>query len=274
MRGTERVEPSFVPFDIVFSDIDIVEPDLLHLSDERAASALTPLNVKGLPELWSDSVEGHAPAGRDAQARALLAAGVSEYSSINPDTKVVRVYRHGDYFARPIDAAAESDAVLVTRRCRLVFKDEHLVRASKRQRWLVPPSSGGTLAFNSSNQFNVTRSSVDASDASACWSGACSPMNSPIFPTVGVHRDASADTGARQFSTSVIVEIDCAGAEATRNRWPSGDTAYICRLPPVGTTPPSVRRANRRTASPNSNLVACDEVARTGTDVRYPSRLR
>lgn len=51
MRGTERVEPSFVPFDIVFSDIDIVEPDLLDLSDERAASALTPLHVKGLPEL-------------------------------------------------------------------------------------------------------------------------------------------------------------------------------------------------------------------------------
>src|SRR5688572_12125453 len=39
------------PFDVVFSDVDIVEPDLLYLSNERAAQVLTPLHARGVPEL-------------------------------------------------------------------------------------------------------------------------------------------------------------------------------------------------------------------------------
>ncbi len=31
----------FAPFDVVFSNFDVVEPDLLYLSNERAAQALT-----------------------------------------------------------------------------------------------------------------------------------------------------------------------------------------------------------------------------------------
>ena len=41
----------FAPFDVVFSDFDVVEPDLLYLSNERAATAITPLHVRGVPEL-------------------------------------------------------------------------------------------------------------------------------------------------------------------------------------------------------------------------------
>jgi len=39
------------PFDVVFSKFDVVEPDLLYLSNARAADALTPLHVRGVPEL-------------------------------------------------------------------------------------------------------------------------------------------------------------------------------------------------------------------------------
>ncbi|HEV8394521.1 MAG TPA: Uma2 family endonuclease [Vicinamibacterales bacterium] len=39
------------PFDVVFSKFDVVEPDLLYLSTERAARVLTSANVQGVPEL-------------------------------------------------------------------------------------------------------------------------------------------------------------------------------------------------------------------------------
>ena len=39
------------PFDVVFSNFDVVEPDLLYLSNARAADALTPQHVRGVPEL-------------------------------------------------------------------------------------------------------------------------------------------------------------------------------------------------------------------------------
>lgn len=39
------------PFDVLFSHFDVVEPDLLYLSNARAAEALTPQHVRGVPEL-------------------------------------------------------------------------------------------------------------------------------------------------------------------------------------------------------------------------------
>src|ERR1019366_5389020 len=36
---------------VVFSDFDVVEPDLLYVSSARAAEILTPLHVRGTPDL-------------------------------------------------------------------------------------------------------------------------------------------------------------------------------------------------------------------------------
>jgi hypothetical protein len=41
----------YAPLDVVFSDIDVVEPDLLYVSNERAAEVVIPLHVRGTPEL-------------------------------------------------------------------------------------------------------------------------------------------------------------------------------------------------------------------------------
>ena len=41
----------FAPFDVVFSKFDVVEPDLLYMSNERAEAVLTEANVQGAPEL-------------------------------------------------------------------------------------------------------------------------------------------------------------------------------------------------------------------------------
>jgi len=39
------------PFDIVLSEFDVVEPDLLYLTHERAADILTTQHLRGAPEL-------------------------------------------------------------------------------------------------------------------------------------------------------------------------------------------------------------------------------
>ena len=41
------------PFDVVFFHYDVVEPDLLYLSNARAADALTPKHVRGVPSVSS-----------------------------------------------------------------------------------------------------------------------------------------------------------------------------------------------------------------------------
>src|SRR5437667_11832467 len=41
----------YAPFDVVFSNIDVVEPDLLYLSHSRAAEVLTSKHLRGAPEL-------------------------------------------------------------------------------------------------------------------------------------------------------------------------------------------------------------------------------
>ena len=103
-----------LPMDVVLSDTDTVEPDLLFISRERMG-IVTRLNIQGAPDLV---VEIHSPATaqRDLTAKRELYArhGVKEYWPINPDTRTVTVllldngdfvetgvYREGDTVTSP-----------------------------------------------------------------------------------------------------------------------------------------------------------------------------
>ena len=52
----------------MFSDFDIVEPDLLYLSNERAAAVLTSQHVKGTPDLVVKSPNRDRRNGRPGSA--------------------------------------------------------------------------------------------------------------------------------------------------------------------------------------------------------------
>ncbi len=67
------------PFDVVFSNVDVVEPDLLFVSKERA-SVLTQANVQGSPDLVVE-VRSPSTGRRDETIKLSLyeRAGVSEY---------------------------------------------------------------------------------------------------------------------------------------------------------------------------------------------------
>jgi Uma2 family endonuclease len=106
----------YAPFDVVFSNFDVVEPDLLYFSNERAAKVLTPQHVRGAPEIV---VEIASPGTRrrdeTIKRRLYERAGVSAYWIVDPEVDVIRIYRRGQAtFGRVIELARESEDVLAT----------------------------------------------------------------------------------------------------------------------------------------------------------------
>ena len=103
--------------DVVFSRFDVVEPDIVYLSHERAGSVLTNANLQGAPELI---VEIGSPSTRQRdetiKRHVYERSGVSEYWVVDPEIDVVRVYRRtaNGGFDRPIELSREAGDVLTT----------------------------------------------------------------------------------------------------------------------------------------------------------------
>ncbi len=106
----------FAPYDVVFSDFDVVEPDLLYLSNARAAEVLTPVHARGVPELVVEiASKGTRKRDETIKRRLYERVGVSEYWVVDPAIDVVRIYRReGKRFGRPIELSREADDVLTT----------------------------------------------------------------------------------------------------------------------------------------------------------------
>jgi Uma2 family endonuclease len=106
----------YAPFDVVFSEFDVVEPDLLYLSNPRAADALTPHHVRGVPELVIEiGSPGTRKRDETIKRRLYEGAGVSEYWVVDPELDAIRVYRRdGTAFARVIELSADAGDTLTT----------------------------------------------------------------------------------------------------------------------------------------------------------------
>src|SRR4030095_5381378 len=106
----------YAPYDVVFSNFDVVEPDLLYLSNERMAEVVTPQHVRGAPEIVIEiGSPGTRKRDETIKKRLYERAGVSEYWVVDPELDVVRVYRRGEEgFERPLELTAESGDVLTT----------------------------------------------------------------------------------------------------------------------------------------------------------------
>ena len=103
------------PLDVIFSDYDVVEPDLLYVSHERDA-ALTGTHVRGVPELVIE-IASKSTRKRDETIKRRLyeRVGVSEYWTVDPEIDVIRIYRReAAGFARPIELSREAGDVLTT----------------------------------------------------------------------------------------------------------------------------------------------------------------
>jgi Uma2 family endonuclease len=106
----------YAPFDVVFSVFDVVEPDLLYMSNERAEQVLTQANVQGAPELVIEiGSKGTRKRDETIKRRLYERSGVSEYWIVDPEIDVVRVYRRAAKgFERPQELRAEAGDVLTT----------------------------------------------------------------------------------------------------------------------------------------------------------------
>jgi Uma2 family endonuclease len=104
------------PLDVVFTQFDVVEPDLLFVSRIRAADILTAKHVTGAPDIV---VEIGSPSTRKRdetiKRRLYERSGVSEYWVVDPDLEVVRVYRNRDgRFDRPVELRADAGDVVAS----------------------------------------------------------------------------------------------------------------------------------------------------------------
>jgi Uma2 family endonuclease len=103
------------PFDVVFSNFDVVEPDLLFISNARL-EVLTTKNVQGAPNLV---VEIGSPGTRrrdEIIKRKLYERfGVEEYWVIDPEIETIAVYRHvGETYQRVLELTVERNDTLTT----------------------------------------------------------------------------------------------------------------------------------------------------------------
>ena len=102
--------------DVVLSQFDVVEPDLLYISNETAARVSTPQNVRGAPDLVAE-IASPSTRKRDATIKLQLyeRSGVSEYWIVDPDKNVVRIYRReGGRFKPAIELRRDESNVLKT----------------------------------------------------------------------------------------------------------------------------------------------------------------
>jgi Uma2 family endonuclease len=82
------------PFDVVFSQYDVVEPDLIYFSRERFKTVVGEKNASGAPDI---AIEVLSPSSRRRdeilKRRLYERTGVPEYWIVDPDLEAVKIYR-------------------------------------------------------------------------------------------------------------------------------------------------------------------------------------
>jgi Uma2 family endonuclease len=83
----------FAPLDIVFSQNDVVEPDLLYISNERR-EIITRKNIQGSPDLLIEILSASNRKYDEVTKRALYErTGVDEYWIVDPVADAIRIFR-------------------------------------------------------------------------------------------------------------------------------------------------------------------------------------
>ena len=99
------------PFDVVFSEFDVVEPDILFISSANVA-VLTNKNVQGAPDLVVEVLsENTARADRSVKLKLYGKFGVEEYWIIDPQRPSAEVYRRGAAGLECVATLSAADAL-------------------------------------------------------------------------------------------------------------------------------------------------------------------
>lgn len=103
------------PLDVVFSDLDVVEPDLLFVSKERS-EIITEKNIRGAPDLLVEILsEGTRKTDEIVKRKLYERFGVREYWIVDPLLDSVKVYRLVEnVYERVAELTAEKAETLAT----------------------------------------------------------------------------------------------------------------------------------------------------------------
>ena len=81
------------PLDVVFTEFDVVEPDLLYVSNGRAPEVVTSQHVRGTPVVVEITSPGTRKRDETIKPRLYERAGVSKYWVVDSESDVVRICR-------------------------------------------------------------------------------------------------------------------------------------------------------------------------------------
>jgi Uma2 family endonuclease len=115
LRNNRAGEVFVAPFDVVLSDRDIVQPDLLYISRERS-SVITEKHVHGAPDLVVEILSPGAPGIDEITKRDLYeSCGVHEYWVVDPELDTISIDRRVEgAFVRSAELATGKDDELTT----------------------------------------------------------------------------------------------------------------------------------------------------------------
>ena len=103
------------PFDVVLSDENVVQPDLLFVSAARAA-VVTEDNIQGAPDLIVEILSESSRKKDEVTKRKLYERfGVQEYWIVDPELEIVKIFKltqHG--YGRASELSKETNDVLTT----------------------------------------------------------------------------------------------------------------------------------------------------------------
>ncbi|MGH7233040.1 MAG: Uma2 family endonuclease [Nitrospiraceae bacterium] len=103
------------PMDVVLSDLNVVEPDLLYISSARS-SIITEKNIQGPPDLVVEILSEATRKTDEIIKRKLYERyAVPEYWIVDPELETVKVYRLTDgHHVRVAELARETNDSLTT----------------------------------------------------------------------------------------------------------------------------------------------------------------
>lgn len=114
LEGRPVGEVFLAPVDVVLTESDVVEPDLVYVSRERA-HIVTEKNISGAPDIVVE-VLSEATRRRDERLKRDLydRCGVGEYWIVDPEVETIKLFRReGAGFGRPLELSLESGDSLV-----------------------------------------------------------------------------------------------------------------------------------------------------------------
>ncbi len=99
------------PFDVVLSNTDVVQPDLIFVSNERA-DIITPANIQGAPDLVVE-ILSPSTATRDKTFKRSLYArhGITEYWMVDLTEKTITILRLGEHGFEVVDTYGEGETL-------------------------------------------------------------------------------------------------------------------------------------------------------------------